>query len=82
MAIQSSQPDKPHQNAYSERFNRALRWELLDPHRFARLDEVREAAWWWMLDYNEERPHDALGGMTPAERRAQAAEASRSALSA
>jgi hypothetical protein len=19
-----------------------------------------EAAWWWMLDYNEERPHDAL----------------------
>jgi putative transposase len=46
------------------------------------LDDVREAAWWWMLDYNEERPHDALGGMMPTERKAQAAEGSRNALSA
>jgi putative transposase len=82
MAIQSSQTGKPNQNAYIERFNRALRQELLDQHLFARLDDVRDAAWWWMLDYNEERNHDALGGMTPAERRAQAAEASRNALSA
>jgi putative transposase len=49
---------------------------------FARLDDVREAAWWWMLDYNEERPDDALGGMTPAERKVQAAEGSRNSLSA
>ncbi|QDW67542.1 transposase [Luteimonas granuli] len=25
-----------------------------------------QAAYWWMLEYNEERPHDSLGDMTPA----------------
>jgi putative transposase len=23
--------------------------------------------WAWMLEYNEDRDHDSLGGMTPAE---------------
>ncbi len=30
-------------------------------------DEVREITWAWMLEYNEERDHDGLGGLTPAE---------------
>ncbi|PWN54520.1 integrase core domain-containing protein, partial [Abyssibacter profundi] len=34
---------------------------------------VREATYWWMIEYNEERPHDALGNMTPAEARLLAA---------
>jgi putative transposase len=34
---------------------------------FTRLEDLREAAWWWMIDYNEERPHDALGDLTPTE---------------
>jgi putative transposase len=67
MAIQYIQPGKPNQNAYIERFNRTLRNELLDQHLFVRLEDVREAAYWWMLEYNEERPHDSLGDMTPAE---------------
>jgi putative transposase len=82
MTIQYIQPGKPNQNAYIERFNRTFREEVLDQHLFARLDDVREGAWWWILDYNEERPHDALGGMTSAGRKARAAEGSRNSLSA
>ncbi|MBW8811557.1 MAG: IS3 family transposase, partial [Lysobacter sp.] len=67
MAIQYIQPGKPNQNAYVERFNRTLRDEVLDQHLFARLDDVREAIYWWMIEYNEERPHDSLGDLTPIE---------------
>jgi putative transposase len=67
MAIQYIQPGKPNQNAFIERFNRTLRNELLDQHLFVRLEDVREAAYWWMLEYNEERPHDSLGDLTPVE---------------
>ena len=35
------------------------------------LDHVREVTYWWMIDYTEERPHDALGDMTPSEARQQ-----------
>jgi putative transposase len=73
VAIQYIQPGKPNQNAYIERFNRTFREEVLDQHLFLRLEDVREAAYWWMIEYNEQRPHDALGDLTPAERRQQVA---------
>jgi len=73
MAIQYIQPGKPNQNAYVERFNRTYREELLDQHLFRSLNDVREATYWWMIEYNEERPHDALNDMTPMEARQQAA---------
>ena len=65
-----------------ERFNRTFREEVLDQHLFLRLEDVREAAWWWMLEYNEERPHDSLGELTPVEFRQQHAGNSTSEVSA
>jgi len=59
------QPGKPTQNAYIERFNRSLRREVLDEHLFASLSEVREIIHRWMISYNEERPHAALGNLPP-----------------
>ena len=82
VAIQYIQPGKPNQNAYIERFNRTFREEVLDQHLFARLEDVREAAYWWMLDYNEQRPRESLGDLTPAEYRQLAASGSTSEVSA
>jgi putative transposase len=82
MAIQYIQPGKPNQNAYIERFNRTFREEVLDQHLWASINDVREAAWWWMLEYNEERPHDSLGDMTPVQYRQQVAGSSSYAVCA
>jgi putative transposase len=67
MKIQYIQPGKPNQNAYIERFNRTYRDEVLNLYLFRNLEEVREQTYWWMIGYNEERPHDSLADMTPAE---------------
>jgi putative transposase len=82
MAIRYIQPGKPNQNAYIERFNRTFREEALDQHLFACLEDVREAAWWWMVEYNEQRPHESLGDLTTVEYRQRVAESSTSGVSA
>lgn len=55
------------QNGLIERFNRSYREAVLDMFVFQTLNEVREQTEKWIQEYNEERPHDALGDMTPRE---------------
>ena len=42
------QPGCPNQNAYIERFNRSYREEVLDPHIFSTLAQVRDLSWAWL----------------------------------
>lgn len=65
------QPGKPNQNAFIERFNRTFREEVLNACLFESKEQLREMAWWWLIDYNEERPHDLLGCIPPTEYRKQ-----------
>jgi len=59
------QPGKPTQNAYIERFNRTARHEWLDMHTFNSIEHAQLLATQWLWIYNNERPHSAIGGITP-----------------
>mgnify|MGYP003853016155 CR=1 FL=1 len=59
-------PGKPMQNGYAESFNGRMRDELLNETLFMSLDHARIAIAAWVVDYNQERPHSALGYETPA----------------
>ena len=54
------------QNGYAESFNGRMRDELLNETLFMSLDHARIAIAAWVVDYNQERPHSALGYETPA----------------
>ncbi len=58
-------PGKPIQNAYVESFNGKFRDECLNQHWFLALMDARKTIEAWRYDYNEVRPHSALGHQTP-----------------
>ena len=61
------QPGKPMQNGFVERCNGNIRKELLNAFVFNNLDDVREKAEEWRMDYNCSRPHQSLGYVPPGE---------------
>ena len=68
-----SQAGKPQQNASVERYNRTVRYAWLASTLFESIEQVQEEATRWLWTYNHERPHMALGGITPMQKLALAA---------
>jgi putative transposase len=60
-------PGKPTQNGFVESFNGRLRDECLNEHLFSNLNEARRIIEEWRIDYNTNRPHSSLKGLTPTE---------------
>jgi len=59
-------PGKPMQNGFVESFNGSFRDECLNETLFSSLAEARIRITHWKEDYNTQRPHSALGNLTPA----------------
>lgn len=62
-----SRPGKPTDNAFIESFNAKVRMECLNEHWFLSLEDAKEKLERWRIDYNEKRPHSALGNRAPRE---------------
>ena len=60
------EPGSPWENGYVESFNGKLRDEFLNGELFNTLAEARILIEWWKKEYNQVRPHSALGYRPPA----------------
>jgi putative transposase len=69
------EPGSPWQNPYVESFHSRVRDELLDVEELSCLAEARVVIGDWREDYNQRRPHSALGMLAPIVFAAQCAAA-------
>ena len=60
------EPGSPWKNGYIESFNGKLRDELLDREVFTMLLEAKILVEEWRKEYDQVRPHSALGYRPPA----------------
>jgi putative transposase len=65
VTLDFSRPGKPTDNAFAESFNGKFRTECLNANWFMSLDEARSKCEAWRRDYNEVRPHSAIGNEVP-----------------
>jgi len=65
VVLDFSRPGKPTDNAFIESFNGKFRAECLNAHWFLSLDDARAKMEEWRKDYNEVRPHSAIGNKPP-----------------
>jgi putative transposase len=66
VVLDFSRPGKPTDNAFIEAFNGRFRAECLNAHWFLSLADAAQKLETWRRDYNEERPHSAIGNNVPA----------------
>jgi len=65
VTLDFSRPGKPTDNAFIESFNGKFRAECLNAHWFMSLADAVTKCEAWRRDYNEERPHSAIGNKPP-----------------
>lgn len=65
VTLDFSRPGKPTDNAFIEAFNSRLRQECLNASWFLSTADARKRIEAWRIDYNQNRPHTSLGGLTP-----------------
>ena len=65
VVLDFSRPGKPTDNSFIESFNGKFRAECLNAHWFMTLDDARRKMEHWRRDYNEVRPHSAIGNKPP-----------------
>ena len=65
VTLDFSRPGKPTDNSFNESFNGKFRSECLNTHWFMNLDDARQKMEDWRRDYNEIRPHSAIGNKPP-----------------
>jgi putative transposase len=67
VALDFTRPGKPTDNALCESFNGRLRDECLNVNEFLSIEHAQQVIEAWRKDYNDHRPHGALGNLTPSE---------------
>ena len=65
VTLDFSRPGKPTENAFIEPFNGRIRAECLNGNWFLSIDDARQKVEAWRQDYNNHRPHSALGNLAP-----------------